>query len=55
MGCAGGRELREETVMYLRSESKETFVMAAKDQRYLLQVGGLMLVILWDSERRESN
>ena len=34
MGCAVGRELREETVMYLRSKLKETSVMAAKDHRY---------------------
>ena len=41
MGCAAGRELREETVMYLRSESKETSVMAAKDQRYFTKGRGI--------------
>ena len=55
MGCAAGRELREETVMYLRSESKETSVMAAMTSATLLKAGGLVLGILWDSERRESN
>ena len=55
MGCAAGRELREETVMCLRSESKETSVMAAKDQHYFTKGRGLMLGILWDLERRESD
>ena len=41
MGCAAGRELREETVMYLRPESKETPVMAAKDQRYFTKGRGI--------------
>ena len=41
MGCAAGRELREETVMYLRSESKETSAMAAKDQRYFTKSRGI--------------
>ena len=41
MGCAAGRELREETVMYLRSESKETSVKAAKDQRYFTKSRGI--------------
>ena len=41
MGCAAGRELREETVMYPRSESKETSAMAAKDQRYFIKGKGI--------------
>ena len=41
MGCAGGRELREETVMYLRSESKETSIMAAKGHRYFTKSRGI--------------
>ena len=41
MGCAADRELREETVMYLRSESKETSVKAAKDQCYSTKGRGI--------------
>ena len=41
MGCAAGRELREEIVIYLRLESKETPVMAAKDQRYFTKGRGI--------------
>ena len=41
MGCAAGRELREEKVMYLQSESKETSAMAAKDQRYFTKSRGI--------------
>ena len=41
MGCAAGRELREETVMYLRSESKETSAMADKNQRYFTKSRGI--------------
>ena len=41
MGCAAGRELREETVMYLRSASKEASAMAAKDQRYSTKSRGI--------------
>ena len=39
-GALAGRELREETVINLRSESKETSVMAAKDQRYFTKGRG---------------
>ena len=52
MGYAAGRELREERVMYLRSESKETSAMAAKDQRYFTKGRGLILGMFWDSGRR---
>ena len=41
MGCAEARELREKTVMYLWLESKETSVMAAKDQRYFTKGRGI--------------
>ena len=41
MGCVADRELREETVMYLQSESKETPVIAAKDQRHLTKGRGI--------------
>ena len=41
MGCAAGRELREETVMYPRSESKETPVIAAKDRHYFTKGRGI--------------
>ena len=41
MGCAAGRELREETVMYLRSESKEASAMVAKDQCYFTKSRGI--------------
>ena len=39
-GALAGRELREETVINLRSESKEASVMAAKDQRYFTKGRG---------------
>ena len=54
MGCAAGRVLREETVINLRSESKETSVKAAKDQRHFIKGRGIdTMDIAGPKEERE--
>ena len=40
-GALAGRGLRKETVINLRSKSKETSVMAAKDQRHFTKGSGI--------------
>ena len=53
-GALAGRGLREETVMYLRSESKETSVKAAKVQRHFIKGRGIdTMDITGPKEERE--
>ena len=53
-GALAGRGLREEPVINLRSESKETSVKAAKDQRHFIKGRGIdTMDIAGPKEERE--
>ena len=53
-GALAGRGLREETVINLRSESKEASVKAAKDRRHFIEGRGIdTMDIAGPKEERE--